>query len=339
VIKLVAEAVKAGARQRLACEEVGIDERTLQRWKNSSVDGRSTHSPAPSNRLSDAEQERALAVMNSREFRDLSPKQIVPKLAERGEYIASESTMYRLLEARGQLKHRAPSRPPTPRRLREHVATGPNQVWSWDITYLRSPIRGAFFYLYLAVDVWSRKIVGWTVQDRECHTLAADFIATAAQDEGVDQAGLVLHSDNGGPMKGATMLATLRGLGITASFNRPSVSNDNPFSEAIFRTLKYRPNFPTKPFASLADARSWVGGFVRWYNTEHMHSGIRYVTPQDRHTGRDVELLAQRHALYQTARRRNPARWSGDTRDWSHIKTVTLNPEAGPRTTKKKRAA
>lgn len=324
----VDEAIRAGARQRLACEAVGINVRTLQRWRTSTSDGRSTARRTPANRLSAAERKRILAVVNSPEFRDQSPKQIVPALADRGQYLASESTVYRILDAEGQLSHRAASRPPKGRKPREHVATGPNQVWSWDITYLRSPVRGAFFYLYLVEDVWSRKIVGWEVHDREAPDLASLLISRLCHAEKIDERGLVLHSDNGGPMKGWTMVATLRRLGVKASFSRPGVSNDNPFSEAIFRTLKYRPNFPTRPFASVANATSWVDGFVRWYNTVHRHSGIRFVTPQERHTGRDVQILQRRHHVYQAARRRHPDRWSGDTRDWSHIGTVTLNPSA-----------
>jgi transposase InsO family protein len=245
--------------------------------------------------------------------------------------------MYRLLAAKGLLTHRAASRPPTQRGNREHLASGPNQVWSWDITYLRSPIRGAFFYLYLVEDIWSRKLVAWAVHDRESPDLAAELIVQAARDERVVSGCLVLHSDNGGPMKGATMLATLRQLGIKASFSRPRVSNDNPYSEATFRTLKLRPNFPTKPFASIADARTWVAGFVRWYNTVHRHSAIRYVTPQERHEGRDVEILVQRHEVYRRARDRNPERWSQNTRDWSRVAIVALNPATRAR--KEKRAA
>jgi transposase InsO family protein len=211
------------------------------------------------------------------------------------------------------------------------VATAPNQVWSWDITYLRSPVRGAFYYLYLVEDVWSRKVVGWAVHDREAHELAAQLIARTCREESIDAGSLVLHSDNGGPMKGATMLATLQRLGVVPSFSRPGVSDDNPFSEALFRTLKYRPGFPSKPFASLAVAQAWVAAFVRWYNTEHLHSAIRFVAPEDRHTGRDVAQLANRDAVYQQARVRFPERWSGATRNWSRITSVILHPEADRR--------
>jgi len=279
-----------------------------------------------------------MAVVNSPEFRDASPKQIVPTLADRGVYLASESTIYRLLRARGLMRHRGASRPPQARASRQHVARGPNQVWSWDITYLRSPVRGAFYYLYLVEDVWSRRIVAWAIHERESHELAAELIQRACRDERC-RAGLILHSDNGAPMKGATMLATLQRLGVVPSFSRPGVSDDNPFSEALFRTLKYCPRFPSKPFPGLIAARAWVDGFVGWYNTEHLHSAIRFTTPAARHSGRDVAQLLARHAVYQMARRRHPHRWSGPTRNWSRIETVVLNPDASTGTDHEARAS
>jgi putative transposase len=325
VTRLIDEAVAAGARQSRACAEVGITERTLQRWRTSRDDRRAQARP-PSNRLSDEERQHVLQIVNSPEFCDLSPKQIVPILADRGVYVASESTLYRLMRAAKLLRHRGASRPPTARRSREHVAEGPNQVWSWDITYLRSPIRGAFYYLYLVEDIWSRKVVSWEVHECESSELAGELIRRACAEEGIGRDTLVLHSDNGGPMKGSTMLATLQSLGVAPSFNRPSVSNDNPFSESLFKTCKYRPSFPSKPFASLDAARTWVQEFVRWYNTEHLHSGIRFVTPHARHSGAHRKQLATRHLVYQAARQRTPRRWSRATRDWSDIPQVKLNP-------------
>ena len=199
-------------------------------------------------------------------------------------------------------------------------------MWSWDITYLRSALRGQYYFLYLVVDVWSRKIVAWDVSLQESSEIAAAMIARATQENGVDRDQLVIHSDNGGPMKGATLLATLQALGIVPSFSRPRVYDDNPYSEALFRTLKYRPEYPSLPFGSLAEARGWVEGFVRWYNTEHRHSAIRFVTPQARHAGVESQILLKRKEVYEEAKRRNPARWSGSTRNWSPIAEVILNP-------------
>jgi transposase InsO family protein len=266
----------------------------------------------------------------------MSPKQIVPKLADRGVYLGSESTFYRVLHEQGQVQHREPSRTPTERhRPTAYLATGANQVWSWDITYLRGPIRGTFFRLYMMVDIWSRKIVGHSVHEEESATFAAALTTTACESEGVVRHQLVLHSDNGGPMKGATMLATLQQLGVVPSFSRPTVSNDNPYSESLFRTLKYRPEFPTEPFESLEAARTWVDSFVHWYNSEHLHSGVGFVTPDDRHSGQDIEILARRDAVYRAAKKRNPERWTGATRDCSRLQTVTLNPEPDKETNRK----
>jgi transposase InsO family protein len=265
--------------------------------------------------------------VNSPEYRDKSPKQIVPLLADQGEYVASESTVYRILRDEGQATHRASSKAPTKRHRPEPLtATGPNQVWSWDITYLRSAVRGSFHYLYMVLDVWSRKIVGFEVHDTECSELAARLLEQSCLAEDIGEDVLVLHSDNGAPMKGATMLATLQELGVAASFSRPSVSNDNPFSESAFRTAKYRPDFPSRPFTDLDEARTWSRSFVRWYNDHHLHSSICFVTPSDRHHGHDVRILDDRDDVYAQARARHPERWSRETRNWSPAHTVTLNP-------------
>ena len=329
ILGLVDEAVANGARQFRACEVLGLDERTLQRWRAQGIgdDRRAGPKRSPGNKLSAGERARVLAVATSPAYRDLSPKQIVPLLADRGEYIGSESTIYRILREEKMQQHREPSRPPTLRhRPAAYIATGPRQVWSWDITYLRGPDRGAFFHLYVVMDVWSRKIVGWTVEAVESAELARAMLAAACAREGVRRDDLVLHSDNGAPMKAATLLAFLQSIGVVPSFSRPSVSNDNPFSESLFRTAKYRPEFPRKPFASLEQARSWAAWFVDWYNTEHRHSEIRFVTPQQRHDGEDVEILARRTALYEAAKAKNPDRWTGEIRDWSRPQEVALNP-------------
>ncbi len=330
MLSLVDEALAAGARLSAICSVLGISARTVQRWRRSEGghDGRQGPNRVPANKLSEAERDRLVAIANSPEFRNLSPKQIVPALADRGEYYASESTVYRVLREVGQVKHRSKTRPPR-KRPRALKAVGPNRVWTWDITYLRAPARGTFFYLYLVVDLYSRKIVGWRVERRECAELASELIGEACRGETVEPGQLSLHCDNGGPMKGAMMVATLLALGVMASFSRPGVSNDNPYSESLFRTLKYRPGYPSKPFESLESARDWVAGFVRWYNHEHLHSAIRFVSPADRHAGRDVDLLAQRDVVYLAAQARHPERWSGATRNWSPVGAVLLNPEPG----------
>lgn len=266
-----------------------------------------------------------LETLTSPEYRDLPPGQVVPRLADEGTYLASESTMYRILHEAKLSKHRGPARPPTKRETPAHCAPAPNRVWSWDITYLPTTVRGRFFYLYMCLDIFSRKVVGWRVETREDAELAAPMLCEAFAHEEVDERKLVLHADNGAPMKASTLLATLRGLGVMPSFSRPHVSDDNAFSESLFRTLKYRPAYPRKPFDTVEQARAWVEQFVAWYNHEHLHSGIRFVAPAARHAGYDRELLKARDEVYAQARARNPRRWTRGLRNWSWIGAVTLN--------------
>ncbi len=330
-INLITEACHNGARKSKACEVLGVSLRTLQRWNENDElkDQRANVTKTPSNKLTDKEKDQILSVCNQEEFRSLPPKQIVPILADMGIYIASESSFYRVLREAEQVNHRGRSKAPgkKPDKPEACIANGPNQVWSWDITYLNSTISGCYFYLYLFMDIYSRKIVGWEVHDNESSELAADVLRKTRFSEQIRPGHkLILHSDNGSPMKGATMLATMQKLGVVPSFSRPSVSNDNPYSEALFKTLKYTPVYPTKPFDSLDDAREWVKIFTQWYNKKHRHSALKYVTPLQRHAGQDVTLLEQRKDLYEAAKKNNPSRWSGKTRDWMHNRIVKLNP-------------
>ena len=328
-IQSIAIAMSHGARQQQACEIIGITSRTLQYWRIGGViDQRQTVKKEPANRLREQERKNILAVCNSEEFKDQPPKQIVPTLADRGCFLASESSFYRILRQADQLHHRGRSAKPMPEKRPEpYVAKGPNQVWSWDITYLSSSIKGQFYYLYLFMDIFSRKIVGWEVYVNESSEQAADVLRKARFAEILPlNHELVLHSDNGSPMKGATMLATMQKMGVVPSFSRPSVSNDNPFSEALFKTLKYVPAYPAKPFESLDAARRWVAKFSNWYNHSHRHSGLKFVTPAQRHDGQDIAILEQRKCVYEEAKLMYPERWSGRTRNWDHKATVELNP-------------
>ncbi len=330
-MSLVEEAVRSGARQEAAAGILGLKARTLQRWRRQGVEGgedrRRGPETVPANKLSVIEQNVVLETANSPQYRDLSPKQIVPRLADQGIYVGSESTVYRLLRAAKQMAHRLRSKPATFKKPKEQVATGPDEVWCWDITYLPGPVRGTFFFLYLILDVWSRKIVGARVYGEESSEYAAQLFCQTSIRLGLDPRGLVLHSDNGGPMKGSTMLSTLKWLGVVPSFSRPSVSDDNPYVEAFFRTLKYAPEYPARPFSSLEEAQRWVEEFAGWYNTQHLHSAIRYVTPDQRHFGQEAAILANRESVYEEARRRNPERWSGSIRDWTPVGEVRLNPD------------
>ncbi len=327
-IALIDEAVADGAKVEEATKLIGITPRTLTRWraKGGGEDKRREAASPPAHKLTAEERRNILDTVRSPAFCDLSVRQIVPLLADQNKYIASESSFYRVCREAGELTHRGHARPRKSRQTKEHRACTPNQVWSWDITYLQAPVRGTYFYLYMIVDVYSRKIVGWRVEQEESTTHSSALISDATGAEQVDPKQLVLHADNGGPMKGSTMLATLQRLGVIPSFSRPAVSDDNPYAEALFRTLKYRPGYPRKPFATIEAARAWVASFVAWYNNEHLHSGIRYVTPSDRHAGRDKAVLAGRAKVYRRAQRQHPRRWSGKTRNWQPVGAVYLNP-------------
>ena len=338
IIRLIDEAVSSGARRGKACELIGVHTPCLERWKKNGIDRRQVIKKVPANKLSNSEEIQILEQLKSKEFRDLSPNQIVPLLADRGIYLASESTLFRILRRNNLLCHRGKARAPSPRKRPDpFIATGPNQVWSWDITYLKSPVRGQYYYLYLIMDIWSRKIVGFDVHDTESADLAAQLFLKTVNAEKIDPEKLVLHSDNGSPMRGETMVATLERLGVIASFSRPRVSDDNPYSEALFRTCKYRPEYPSKPFLSQSAALKWVQEFVVWYNGVHLHSGIRFVTPNERHDGTDTEKLRNRKKVYEEAKRENPNRWTGKTRNWEPLYEVKLNaPRQAQKDTKKK---
>ena len=319
-----------GCRKSIACSTLGLSLRTVQRWEKQPhmPDRRRGPINGPPNKLNDNERQIILQTVNSKDYASLSPTQIVPKLADRGFYIGSESTLYRVLKEhrmlchRGKAKQRVPYRKPV-----SCKATQPNQVWSWDITFLNTPIKGTFYYLYLILDIYSRKIVGFKAFEKQDAAHASQVVLDACQREKISQNQIKLHSDNGSPMKGATMLATLQKLGVIPSFSRPSVSNDNPFSEALFRTLKYCPQYPTKPFESVAHANLWMSQFVKWYNTIHLHSGIKFLTPESRHRGIDQKIIMNREKVYELARKNNPTRWTGPSRNWRPETTVYLNPD------------
>lgn len=337
VLILIDEACSAGARLSKACEILGLATRTVQRWRKPETldDKRKEASRSPKNKLSKMERQIIINTLNSPEYRNMTPHQAVAALADKGTYLASEATMYRILNEEGQNAQRQDSRPRKHKAPEEFIAKGPNQVWSWDITYLPGPVKGIFFYLYMVMDIYSRKIVVWQIHDRECPALAGDLIREGCRLEGISRNQLVLHSDNGSPMKGATMLATLQALGVMPSFSRPRVSDDNPFSESLFRTFKYCPWYPQNPFQSIHEAREWVEEFVYWYNNKHMHSNLALVTPNARHTGADKAILANRQDVYERAKRANPERWSGSTRKWSAPKEVALNKKRSSKAEKK----
>lgn len=312
-----------------------ISLRSYQRWTREGgcgvMDGRKgCRRSAPANKLSDAERKQVLTVANSAEFASSPPSQMVPTLVDRGEYLASESTIYRILKAEQQQHHRGRARKPSARVVTSHCASEANRLWAWDITWLPAAVKGMYFYWYMVLDVYSRKIVGHEVHVAESAELASLLLRRASLAEGLAGREVVLHSDNGSAMKGATMLATMEKLGIMPSFSRPRVSNDNAYAEALFRTCKYRPDYPGKPFATIDATRDWTLKFVQWYNHQHKHSGLKFVTPAQRHDGRDAAILQQRAQVYEAAKLRHPERWSGATRNWKLNDEVWLNPERQP---------
>jgi len=326
---MVQQAKANGARRQASCAVLEVSLRTVERWEKARDQGDQRRGPATgcAHALSAQEKQAIVKVSSSPEYRDLSPWQIVARLADTGKYLGSESSFYRVLKQNDLLTHRHNSKPRVHRRPKDLTAKTPNQVWSWDITYLSSPIRGAYYYLYLVEDIFSRMIVGWSIEEVESADHAGLLIDRICQEQGIAKGQLTLHSDNGGPMTGATMVATLERLGVIPSLSRPAVSDDNPYSESLFKTLKYRPSYPDRAFSSIDQARQWVSRFVRWYNTEHLHSAIRFVTPGSRHLGKDPAILAKRVTVYEKAKRLNPQRWSGPTRNWSPITEVFLNPK------------
>ncbi|MCK5905218.1 MAG: IS3 family transposase, partial [Gammaproteobacteria bacterium] len=327
IIELIQEANAKGAGLKKACKEAGITLRTYRRWykqgKIQSDKRPDCHHPAPANKLTDEEKKTILNVCNQPEYASLPPSQIVPLLLDKGIYYASESSFYRLLRAEGQLNHRGRAvAPKKSNKPTTHVAIKANQVWSWDITYLASPVKGQYYYLYLFIDIYSRKIIDCEVHEKECGVLASELVQRAMLKEQCFNKPLVLHSDNGAPMKARTMKAKLEELGILSSYSRPRVSNDNPFSEALFRTLKYDGSWPSSGFSSLSDARDWVQRFVDWYNNAHKHSQLNFVSPAERHADLDTDILAKRKTVLEAAKEAKPHRWSGNVRNCEPIGDV-----------------
>lgn len=316
----------------MACREAGIDLKTYNRWYKADkiqCDKRAIcNRPVPSNKLSEIEEQEIIRASNEAEYANLPPSQIVPKLADKGIYIASESSFYRVMKKHNQLAHRGKQRKACKKTApTTYVASKPNEVWTWDITYLPGRVKGKYYYLYLVTDIFSRYGVAWEVCEAESGEEAAKLMTRAKLSQNCLHQPLVLHSDNGAPMKSLTLKAKLEELHVIASYSRPRVSNDNPFSEAMFKTLKYCPQWPSKGFESIEAARDWVSQFMDWYNNKHCHSGIKFVSPAQRHEGSDHAILENRSNVYEAAFMKRPERWSGPRRNWSRQNEVTLNPE------------
>lgn len=260
--------------------------------------------------LTVAEEQQVIAELNSDRFSDVAIPQVYATLLDEGQYFCSKSTMYRLLHANEMLKERRRLTPRTHYPRPELLATAPNQVWSWDITKLKGPVKWSYFYLYVILDIFSRMVVGWLVAERERSDIARELIEECCIRQAIQPGQLTLHADRGSSMQSKPVAHLLSDLGVTKSHSRPYISDDNPFSESNFKTLKYRPEFPDR-FGSIEDSRSLCRDFFPWYNEEHHHSGIAMLTPSEMHYGRGEDVLKARHATMMQAFALNPRRFNG----------------------------
>ncbi len=335
LLGLVDEALAYGAKLGKICEMIGKSSRTIKRWRKCPRDdGRKENRFSTSNALTDEERDCVVETSCSDRFKDMKPEDIVATLAGEGEYIASENTFRRILKKMGLLKHRSDTKAPQREKPKELVATGPNQVWSWDITYCLTGIPGIYFFQYFIIDIWDRSIVGWAVHAVQSGQLASELIRETCERHGVIRGRLTIHQDNGSPMISEAFLAALEQCGIAPSYSRAGVCDDNPYSESLFKTEKYRPGYPLR-FASLEELREWTEKFVHWYNNVHLHSGIGFVTPMQRRNGEDVSILETRRRTYEAARLAHPERWSRNTRKWDRPESVVLNPKRSKKEAKK----
>ena len=310
-----------------ACRALGVSRATFYRRKRPAPEHQQPR-PTPARALCESERERVVEVLTLPRFVDRSPGEVFATLLDEGKYLCSERTMYRILaldqpvrERRNQLQHPQYAKP-------ELVATEPNQIWSWDITKLLGPKKWTYYYLYLLLDIFSRSVVGWMVADRENSALAGRLIQETCHKQGVQPQVLTLHSDRGAPMTSKCTAQLLADLGITRSLSRPQVCDDNPFSEAQFKTLKYHPGFPGR-FTDMPDATRFCRSFVPWYNTEHRHGGIAMLTPDDVHHGRAAQVLAQRQRILDAAWAAHPERFVRGIPKLSPLpEEVWINPPA-----------
>jgi putative transposase len=311
-----------------ACQALGVSRGALYRERNAALESAAQpcERPVPPRALNAAEKAEVRDVLNSERFQESSPRQVYATLLDEKQYLCSWRTMYRILsqsqevrERRNQLQHPTYARP-------ELLATAPNQLWSWDITKLLGPAKWTYYYLYVILDVFSRYVVGWMIAERETAALAEQLIAETCAKQGIQAGQLTIHADRGSAMTSKPVALLMADLGVTKTHSRPHVSNDNPFSEAQFKTLKYRPDYPDR-FGCAADARSWAQGFFAWYNSEHHHTGLGLLTPADVHTGRSAAVLAGRQVILQEAYEAHPERFvKGTPKPLALPAAVWINP-------------
>ncbi len=289
-----------------ACQALGVPRSNFYRARQPKRTPKPR--PTPKRALKPQEKERVRQVLNSEPFQDSAPREVYATLLDEGQYLCSWRTMYRILnehqlvcERRNQLRHPTYTKP-------ELLASGPNQLWSWDITKLRGPAKWSYYYLYTILDVFSRYVVGWLIAERESARLAEHLIGETCAKQGIEPDQLTLHADRGSAMISKTVALLLADLGVTKTHSRPHVSNDNPYSESQFKTMKYRPGYPDR-FGSIQDARAWARLFFHWYNHEHYHTGLALLTPATVHYGQAQAVLERRQETLEAAYALHPERF------------------------------
>lgn len=291
------------------CEALGVSRATAYRaWHREAFPLEPKPRPKPARALSDDERREVLDVLHEQRFRDQPPAEVFASLLDEERFLCSERTMYRILEAEDELKERRNQLTHPAYIKPELLAECPNEVWSWDITKLRGPVKWTYYHLYAILDIFSRYVVGWMVAPRESATLAKQLIAETCRKQAITGEQLTLHADRGSSMRSKAVAMLLSDLGVTKTHSRPHVSNDNPFSESQFKTLKYRPEFPAR-FGSIQDARAFCVDFFQWYNAEHHHSALGLLTPEDVHYGRGPEIIAARQHVLDAAYAQHPERF------------------------------
>ena len=313
-------------RLRVLCKHIGISERTIQRWNKFGVNdkrkGAQKHIPR---KLTKKEKQLIYQTACNAEYKDMNPHEIYNSLLDNNIYMASASSFYRILREQKAITHRTESKEGTSRKKPDELeATKPNQVWMWDITWLKRDITGLYYYAYVIEDLYDRSIVGWAIYDHENDQNAKELFERVTKKEHAHPA--FVHSDNGNPMKGITLVAFYYQLGIVPSFSRPRVSDDNPYIESFFKTLKHTCGYP-RCFTTITNAREWFANFINWYNQEHKHSGLQYVTPMQKRTGKHISIFRKRNKILQAAKDKHPERWGcRATKKYSVVNAEILNP-------------
>jgi putative transposase len=291
-----------------ACEVLGVPRSRWYRERMQAGQQRPPKVTVSPRALLEEEREKVLQTLNSRRFADQAPREVYACLLDERQYLCSYRTMYRILQAHDQVRERRDQLRYPVYQKPELLAQAPNQVWSWDITKLLGPVKWSYFYLYVILDIFSRYVVGWMIALQEAAHLAEELVAESCARQGIQPGQLTLHADRGMPMTSKPLAFLLADLGVTKSHSRPSVSNDNPFSEAQFKTMKYRPDYPAR-FGSLLDARAWARDFFQWYNFHHHHTGIGLLTPADVQYGRAPEVLLARQTVLERIYLEHPERF------------------------------